>query len=188
MTKTSKKSARRMCVGGLLLAAGVLLPQIFHMAGGPGLGGTFLPMHIPVFVAGMLLGDFYGLSVGLLTPVLSFLLTGMPPFARLPFMVVELAVYGWISGLAARRRMPVLAALVVAQIAGRVAYGGALFVGVGLFGVAVSPVAAVTAALVSGLPGIALQLIAIPPLVFFIRKKVMTVETVGDECARTDGA
>ena len=188
MNSIEKKSARRMCIGGLLLAAGVLLPQVFHMAGGPGLGGTFLPMHIPVFVAGMLLGDFYGLSVGLLTPILSFLLTGMPPFARLPFMIVELAVYGWISGLAARRRTPVLVALVVAQIAGRVAYGGALFIGVGLFGVNISPIAAVTAALVAGLPGIALQLIAIPPLVIFIRKRVMHVETVGDECARTDGA
>lgn len=188
MKMASKKSARRMCVGGLLVAAGVLLPQVFHMAGGPGLGGAFLPMHIPIFVAGMLLGDFYGLSVGLLTPVLSFLLTGMPPFARLPFMVVELAVYGWISGLASRRRLPVLAALVVAQIAGRAAYGGALFIGVGLFGVTVSPIAAATAALVSGLPGIALQLIAVPPLVLFIRKKVTHVEAVGDECARTDGA
>ena len=188
MKIAEKKSARRMCIGGLLVACGVLLPQVFHMAGGPGLGGTSLPMHIPVFVAGMLLGDFYGLAVGLLAPVLSFLLTGMPPFARLPFMVVELAVYGWVSGLASRRTLPVLVSLVTAQIAGRVAYGCALFAGVGLFGVEVSPIAAVAAALTAGLPGIALQLIVIPPLVIFIRRRVMHVETVGDERARTDGA
>lgn len=183
-----KNKTARICVGGLLLALGVLLPQCFHMLGGPATGGTFLPMHIPVFIGGILLGDFYGLAIGLATPVLSFLLTGMPPFARLPFMVVELAVYGWVCGLLSSRRfsMPVYVALVGAQIAGRVAYGIALCVGLWAFGMNISPAAAMTGAFVAGLPGIAVQLIAIPSLVLFIKKRMMHVERLDSECAEPD--
>ncbi|RKY70366.1 MAG: ECF transporter S component, partial [Candidatus Latescibacterota bacterium] len=51
--------------------------MIFHQFGIA--GKVFLPMHFPVIVAGLLFGPFSGLLVGLFSPVLSFLLTGMPP-------------------------------------------------------------------------------------------------------------
>jgi len=61
----------------LLIAVGVLLPMVFHILsfGGP----MFLPMHIPVLVAGFLLPWQFAALVGITTPLLSFFLTGMPP-------------------------------------------------------------------------------------------------------------
>mgnify|MGYP000878502134 CR=1 FL=1 len=58
--------ARKVVLSGLFIAFGVLLPMIFHQfnMGGP----AFLPMHIPVLIAGLFLGPTAGLLVGLVTP------------------------------------------------------------------------------------------------------------------------
>lgn len=56
MKETQHTKTLKLCTGALLLAAGILLPQVFHMIGGQAMGGMFLPMHLPVFVAGLLLG------------------------------------------------------------------------------------------------------------------------------------
>ena len=50
---------RKISFGGLLLSIGIVLPQVFHLTGGPTSGATFLPMHIPVLIAGLLLGPVF---------------------------------------------------------------------------------------------------------------------------------
>ena len=55
--------------------------MLFHLAGG--MGVVFLPMHLPVLLAGFFLGPRFGLLVGIITPLLSSLLTGMPPLLPL---------------------------------------------------------------------------------------------------------
>ena len=40
---------RKLTYTALMIAVGILLPQIFHMLGGTAAGGTFLPMHIRCF-------------------------------------------------------------------------------------------------------------------------------------------
>ena len=178
-------SVGKLCLAALLLAVGIVLPQTLHLLGGRVSGSMLLPMHLPVFVAGMLLGGSYGLAIGIVTPALSFLITGMPSFARLPFMVAELAAYGLTSGLlsagsagktGASKRWGVFATLVVSQVAGRIVYGCALFAALHLFGMDVRPLSAVTAAFVAGLPGIAIQLALIPPIVIFARKRMQAHE------------
>ena len=68
--------------GSFLIALGVIVPTIFHMTG---VGGTiFLPMHIPVLFAGVILGPGLAALVGVLCPLISHLLTGMPPSAPCP--------------------------------------------------------------------------------------------------------
>ena len=65
-----------------------------------GIGGrVFLPMHIPVLLAGFLAGPLAGFIVGLLAPGLSTLLTGMPPAVITPVMTLELPLYGLTAGL-----------------------------------------------------------------------------------------
>ena len=103
MDKTPSRT-RDLTYAALLIALGLLMPQVFHMIGGQQAGGMFLPMHIPVLMAGLLLGPAYGTAVGVVTPLLSFLISGMPPLAKLPFMVIELAAYGFASGLSCCRR------------------------------------------------------------------------------------
>ena len=60
---------KKLVYGGVLIALGVLIPQAFH-GFGENAGNDFLPMHIPVFIAGLLLGPVYGGTIGALVPYL----------------------------------------------------------------------------------------------------------------------
>lgn len=166
---TSSK-ARTVAVGGLLLALGVLFPQVFHLVGGPAAGGVWLPMHIPVLLGGFFLGPWWGLALGVITPCLSAF-TGMPSLVRLPFMVCELAAYGFFAGLTTRRfKLPVWAGLPLAQLAGRLIYALALFVAGSLLHLGAFSAVAAWTATVAGLPGIVLQWILVPLLLLAARK------------------
>lgn len=79
------------------IALCVVLPMAFHSI--PNAGSVFLPMHIPVLLCGLICGWPFGLLCGLAGPLLSSILTSMPAMAYLPSMLVELAVYGLITGL-----------------------------------------------------------------------------------------
>ncbi len=172
MSNTVSFNTRKLCAAALLMVTAILLPQLFHLVGGPAAGGLFLPMHIPVLLAGLLLGPFYGTAVGVIAPLVSFMMTGMPPIAILPFMVVELAFYGLISGLLSAKGVNLYIALISAQIGGRLINAAALLAASGLFHLNVSPVASVWAALITGIPGIVIQLLLIPALVILVRKVI----------------
>ena len=51
---------KKLVYTGLLVAVGVLLPQVFHIFGSSAAGMVFLPMHIPVLRGGLLLGPMSG--------------------------------------------------------------------------------------------------------------------------------
>lgn len=81
----------------------IVSPFIAHVAFGNASGVRWLPMYYPVLLSGLLLGSIYGSVVGAVSPIISFILTSivgtpMPTLARLPFMVVELAIFGAVSG------------------------------------------------------------------------------------------
>ncbi|HBL85055.1 MAG: hypothetical protein A2Y17_02430 [Clostridiales bacterium GWF2_38_85] len=167
---------RKLIYSGLLAAIGVLLPQVFHLIGGPQAGSMFLPMHIPVLLAGFAAGPLGGLAVGVITPLLSFLITGMPQIPRLYFMLFELAAYGLAGGLL-YKKLPLLPSLLLAMISGRAVYALCLMLSGPLFGVNIdAPVAAITAT-VTGLPGIAIQLILIPAVVYALKKGGLLSDT-----------
>lgn len=168
----SRSSTRKMVMAAMCVALGVVLPMAFHSI--PNAGSVLLPMHIPVLLCGLACGWPYGLACGILAPLLSSLLTGMPPMAYLPAMLCELAAYGLVSGLmAAFIRMKNSAAatytqLVVSMLAGRVVYGlmNALIFRAGAYSFQVF----FTAAFVTALPGIVLQLLLLPPILVLLRK------------------
>ena len=67
---------KKLVYTGLLVAVGVLLPQVFHIFGSSAAGMVFLPMHIPVLIGGLLLGPMSGLCIGVAAPLISFGITG----------------------------------------------------------------------------------------------------------------
>ncbi len=163
----------------LATVAAVALPQLFHLIGlltdlGAAPGETFLPMHIAIFLVGFFAGAWSGLAAGALSPLLSFLLTSlwgtpMPALGMLPFMVIELSVYGLTSGLLAER-LPVLAALLIAQIAGRGVRAIAILIGAFGFHGGL-PVSVIWMSVVAGLPGLMLQWVLVPLAVAWVRKR-----------------
>ena len=160
----------KLCTGALLLAAGILLPQVFHMIGGQAMGGILLPMHLPVFIAGLLLGPFYGCAIGIITPIISFFVTGMPPAGKLPFMLIELLTYGLAAGLLRKKNVNIYASLILAQIAGRVANALALVFATYVLQLNVPAVITVGTAIVTGIPGLILQLVLVPAVVILIER------------------
>ena len=166
------KNIRKITYGGLFIALAVLFPQIFHLIGGPTAGKIFLPMHIPVFLAGLIAGPLVGLIVGFISPLLSFLTTGMPPVPTLYFMLIELSIYGVAAGILFRKfKLNVYISLIGSMIIGRIVYGISIFLLINVFGAQLPKGISVIGAIVAGVPGLIIQIIIIPAIVYIIERR-----------------
>lgn len=166
---------KRIVIAGLLLAIGVIIPYIFHSTGIP--GTVFLPMHITVLLGGFLLPPSLAFFLGVLTPLLNSLISGMPVFFPMALiMMVELGFYGLITSLLYRRmKVPSVVTLIISMIVGRIMAGVMVFLLAILFSgelapAFLDPVAFIVTAVTTGLPGIIIQLILIPTLVYSIMR------------------
>ena len=154
---------RKMVFSSVCAALCLVLPMAFHAI--PNAGQVMLPMHIPVLLCGLVCGWPYGFICGLIGPLLSSVLTGMPPAAMLPSMMVECAVYGFTSGLlmkyirTGKSTADLYISLTAAMATGRIAAG---FAKAWIFTPGISPFAWVSTSLITGIPGIALQLVLMP--------------------------
>lgn len=172
MTTKTGVHTKRLVLAALCTALGVVLPVTLHAI--PNAGNILLPMHIPVLLCGLVCGPVYGLACGLLTPLLSHLATGMPPMAYLPAMLCELAAYGLAAGalrgvIRTRRRvLDLYLQLIGAMLLGRAVYGAmnALIFSAGQY----SLTAFVSAAFLTALPGIVIQLALLPAVVLLLEK------------------
>ena len=163
-------TVKRMVVAAICTALCVVLPTAFHSV--PNAGSVLLPMHIPVLLCGLLCGGFYGMVCGLLGPLLSSF-TGMPPMSVLPSMMVECAAYGLIAGLGMRfirtGKTPadLYISLIAAMLLGRIIAGLAK---AWILTPGIAPFAWVISSLVTGIPGVAIQLVLIPILVLALTR------------------
>jgi len=161
---TMKFKTKDLVLAGLFLALGIILPMLFHLAG---LSGTvFSPMHIPVLLGGFILGPVLGLIVGILTPIASFLVTGMPPHPFLWTMIIELGVYGLLSGVFYRKlKMNLVIALIGAMIIGRLSGALTAYVLANLFSLKLNAIMFLKGATIVAWPAIVIQLVLIPVVI-----------------------
>ena len=159
---------------GLIVLA-VLLPQLVHLTLGQAGGVRWLPMYLPVLLAGCLLGMRWGMGVGVLSPVVSFALTSlwgdpMPAAARLPFMMAELCVFAAVSGIfskqIAKNGWMAFPAVLLGADAGRAFF---LLLAVLFQSVAPFTVGTVLSQIETGLSGLVLQAAMVPILVMGLR-------------------
>jgi len=166
-------TSNELITASFILALGVLFPLIFHIFGIA--GPIFLPMHVPVFIAGVLLVPELAILVGVLSPFLSSLLTGMPllfPIAII--MMFELGAYGWLTSKLIRSyHQKVITSLVIAMVCGRALAALIAYLLVRLFQIELNPLLYIKGAIITGLPGILLQLILLPVLVRAIQKMTL---------------
>lgn len=159
-------SVKKLVFTAVCAALCLVLPMAFHAI--PNAGQVMLPMHIPVLLCGLVCGWPYGALCGLAGPFLSSVITAMPPAAMLPSMLVECAVYGFVSGVlmkyvrTGRSAADLYISLISAMAAGRIAAG---FAKAWIFTPGISPFAWVTTSLVTGIPGVVLQLAVLPLVV-----------------------
>lgn len=172
--KLSLKTQTLAVIGAV--AGAVILPQLFHIMGavsglGTSLGETFLPMHLPIILAGLLAGPYVGAVSGILSPILSSLMTGMPAYTMLPFMIIELCAYGLCAGLLRNVKLPTIAKVVIAQIAGRGIRALAILTAVYAFGNNAVPVSVIWNSIAVGIFGLALQWALIPLIVYRVERR-----------------
>ena len=165
-------AVKQSIITAVCIALCVVLPQAFHAI--PNAGSIYLPMHIPVLLCGLICGWPYGLLCGLAGPALSALITGMPPAAVLPGMMVECGVYGLTAGLlmqlvrTKRLYADLYISLVAAMLLGRVVSGAAkaLIFSAGSYSMA----SWVAGSFVTALPGIIIQLALLPGIVYALMR------------------
>ena len=165
-------AVKKSIITAVCIALCVVLPQAFHAV--PNAGAIYLPMHIPVLLCGLICGWSYGMLCGLAGPALSALLTGMPPAAVLPGMLVECGVYGLAAGLLMQlvRTKHLYAdlyiSLAAAMLLGRVVSGiaKALIFSAGSYSMA----SWVARSFVTALPGIVIQLALLPSIVYALMR------------------
>jgi niacin transporter len=162
------RNTRNIVLCGLFIAIGIVLPAAVRLV--PNGGVLFSPMHIPVLLAGIVLGPLEGLIVGIVCPLLNNVMFGMPQGVTLIGMCVELPVYGIVSGLLMRvlRKQKdgirVYVSLIAAMLAGRIAGGltQACVLGAGKYSIAVWA----SSYFVATAPAIVAHLILIPAVYF----------------------
>ena len=164
---------KRLSITALCIALCYVLPIAFHAVG---LGSILSPMHIPVLLCGLLCGGWYGLLCGIIGPVVSSLVGGMPQFPMLVRMVPELCVYGLACGLSMKYIRTgsvagdVYISMGISMLAGRIVGGiaTAIFYAVtsGVYSIALWA----TGYFVESLPGIVAHLIFVPLLVITLEK------------------
>lgn len=175
------KKTKYLTQSALFSALGALLPQAFHIFGAQA-GKTLLPMHIPAMIAGIVLGKGGGTAVGILSPILSSLLTGgaMPAAVNVPFLCAEIGAYGFFCGffskITAKKHISnafaLTASVFLSQICGRAVKFICVLLSALVLGIN-HPSASISAAAISmasGIPGAVLQLFAVPSAVIVLRK------------------
>ena len=165
-----KNNTKKLVLSGLFLAIGLLLPFLTGQI--PQIGSMLCPMHIPVFLCGLICGAPWGAAVGLILPPLRFLLFHMPPLYPVGIaMAFEMAVYGLVCGLLYKRLSHdlkgIYTSLIAAMISGRVVWG---IVRAIIAGTPFGMQAFLAGAITTAIPGIILHLILVPLIIEGLRR------------------
>lgn len=172
------KKTLNIVYAGLFLALSIILPYILHFAGSS-LGSVFLPMHIPVLLAGFICGPLYGAIVGILAPLLNHSLNNMPPIPILWFMIFELFVYGLVAGILYEKlKLNYIISLVGSMIAGRVMYAFSILFVTNILNITLPPYINAAIATTKGVPGIIIQLVLIPSILWAYERSNRNVKDI----------
>ena len=161
----------KMVFAAMFLALSYVMPFLTGQI--PEIGSMLCPMHLPVLLCGFICGWPWGLAVGFVAPLLRSLTLGMPPLFPTAFcMAFELAAYGLVSGLMhkllPRKKPYIYCSLIIAMVVGRLVWGAAMFVCMGINGGSFTFATFIAGAITNAIPGIIVQLVLIPVLVMVL--------------------
>jgi len=164
---------KKLILSALFLAMALVLPFLTGQI--PEVGSMLCPMHIPALLCGFFCGWPWGLMVGFVAPLLRSVTFGMPPMFPVAIcMAFELATYGAVAGALyqklPKKKSSIYVALLVAMVVGRLVWGAAQFVCMGLDPAAFGFAAFWAGAVTTAIPGIIVQIILIPLLVMALEK------------------
>lgn len=163
-----------MILAALFLALAYVMPFLTGQI--PEIGSMLCPMHIPVLLCGFICGAPWGLVVGFISPIFRSLLTGgFPPmFPTAVCMAFELAAYGAVAGIVykilPRKKIYIYVSLLTSMFVGRIVWGAAMFVCMGIKGGSFTLAAFLAGAFTNAVPGMVVQIVLIPIVVMLFEK------------------
>ena len=175
----------KMTLSAMFIALGMVLPFLTGQI--QQFGNMLLPMHLPVFLCGMICGWQYGAVIGFIIPLLRSVIFSMPPlYPTAVAMAFELMSYGLVSGimyghLRMKNALSVYISLISAMIAGRVVWGVVQIILLGFAGNSFTWKMFMAGAFINAVPGIALQVILIPAIIILLNRAGLTVSPVAEE-------
>lgn len=170
----TNKSLKNLILSAMFLALGFILPMLTGQI--PVIGKILLPMHIPVFLCGLICGWKHGLAIGGTLSILRSLLFSVPVMYPTAIAVAfEMAVYGSVTGILYSRSKAqtvrsLYCAMLVAMVLGRAVRCVAEIALLGFAGNAFVWKTFVTGVLLNAIPGILLQLILIPAIMLALKR------------------
>ena len=175
--QTLKFYIQKIAFSAMFIAIGLVLP--FFTGQIPQIGSMLLPMHLPVFMCGLICGWQYGGIVGFILPLMRSVIFGMPPlFPTAVAMAFELATYGIVVGFLYNRSrwqcvLSLYKALIASMFAGRIVWGIVMTLLMGIYGSGFTWQLFMAGAFLNALPGIALQLVLIPSMMLALDRTGM---------------
>ncbi len=173
MTKENNHMLR-LIISALFIAIGLILP--FFTGQIKQIGNMLLPMHLPVLLCGLICGWQYGASVGFILPIMRSLLFSMPVmYPSAVAMSFELSVYGLVIGviyslIKQKGIISVYVSLIISMLSGRIVWGVVMCFLLGLGSDGFTFTAFISSSFLNAVPGIVLQLILIPAIMFLLYK------------------
>ena len=167
-------SIKNLTLTAMFLAIGMILPLFTGQI--QLIGNMLLPMHIPVFLCALICGWQYGLPMAFVLPLMRSMIFGMPPiYPTAISMAFELATYAFVAGFLYQRSRwkctkSLYKSMIIAMICGRLVWGIAQAILLGIKGTAFTLQMFMAGALINAIPGIILQLILIPAVMVALHK------------------
>ena len=97
----SYKESKTYLFAGLFVIGNIALPQLCHLV--PGGGLTWLPIYFFTLIAAYKYGFRVGLLTAILSPVVNYLLFGMPPLEVLPAILAKSTILAGAAAYLAHR-------------------------------------------------------------------------------------
>jgi len=169
-------STKKLVLTSLFVALAIIIPQTFHLIGGPGIGAMLLPMHIPVFIGAMLLGPVSGLIIAVVAVIVGVFL-GMPPMLIASYMIFELSAYALLSGYLYKvKNINIYVSYFIAKIVGMSIALFVIYIMLDIIKVNAPMLTGSISMFAVGLPGIAIQLFLIPSIIHLIKRSEIANE------------
>ena len=170
-----REQIKKLTLTAMFLALGLVLPFLTGQI--PQIGSMLLPMHLPVFLCALVCGWQWATPMAAILPVMRSLIFGMPPiYPTATAMAFELATYAFVAGFLyyfvfkKKNLLTVYISLLSAMIAGRAVWGCVQWILLGISGKGFTFAAFIAGAFVNAWPGIVLQLVLIPAIMFLLDK------------------
>jgi hypothetical protein len=118
----SVKDSKAWLFSGIFIAGNLALPQLCHLI--PGGGLIFLPIYFFTLIAAYKFGWKVGLLTAVLSPLMNYLIFGMPVAAMLPIILIKSVILAVLAAVVANRSKTINLLVLALVVVGYQVLGG----------------------------------------------------------------